>query len=91
MGWENSHLHDFRKGKQLYGRPNPDERFFNARRMIDDREVRLDDVLLSLGSAGAPDRLSSHFWYAFSARGPCRRTASFFNIACDPQGSRRIR
>ena len=50
MGWENSHLYEFRKGKELYGRPNPEERFFNVSRTIDDRKVGLDEVLLRVGS-----------------------------------------
>jgi len=50
MGWDNSHLYEFRKGKELYGRPNPEERFFNMPRTDDDRKVQLDDVLLRVGS-----------------------------------------
>jgi hypothetical protein len=50
MGWDSSHLHEFRKGKQYYGMPNPDEVFFNVPRTIDDRKVRLDEVLLRVGS-----------------------------------------
>jgi hypothetical protein len=50
MGWDSSHMHEFRKGKQFYGMPNPDERFFNVPRTIDDRKVQLDEVLLRVGS-----------------------------------------
>jgi hypothetical protein len=50
MGWDGSHVHEFRKGKQFYGTPNPEERFFNVPRTTDDRKVRLDEVLLRLGS-----------------------------------------
>ena len=50
MGWDSSHMHEFRKGKQFYGIPNPEERFFNVPRTIDDRKVRLADVLLRVGS-----------------------------------------
>jgi hypothetical protein len=50
MGWDNAHMHEFRKGKQIYGVPNPEERFFNMPRTIDDRKVRLDELLLRLGS-----------------------------------------
>lgn len=56
MGWDGSHMHEFRKGKQFYGMPNPDERFFNVPRTIDDRKVSLDDVLLRVGS---------HFVYTY--------------------------
>src|ERR1035441_10243530 len=31
MGWDSSHLYEFRKGKQFWGRPNPEERFFDLR------------------------------------------------------------
>ena len=50
MGWDNSHLYEFRKGKQIYGRPNPEERFFDFPRTINDRKGRLDEVLLRAGS-----------------------------------------
>jgi hypothetical protein len=50
MGWHGSHMHEFRKGKQFYGTPNPEERFFDVPRTIDDRNVRMDKVLLRLGS-----------------------------------------
>jgi hypothetical protein len=50
MGWDNSHLYEFRKGKQIYSRPNPDEMFFNVPRTINDRKVPLNDVLLRVGS-----------------------------------------
>lgn len=50
MGWDGSHMHEFRKGKQFYGMPNPDERFFDLSRTINDRKVRLDEVLLRSGS-----------------------------------------
>jgi hypothetical protein len=50
MGWDNSHLYEFRKGKQCYGMPNPDEEFYNVPRTIDDRKVRLDEILLRVGS-----------------------------------------
>ena len=50
MGWDSSHMHEFRKRKQYYGMPNPDERFFDLPPTIDDRKVRLDEVLLRVGS-----------------------------------------
>ena len=46
MGWENSHLYEFSVGKQIYGRPNPDERWFGSGLpTINDRKVRLGEVL----------------------------------------------
>src|SRR5580658_696992 len=46
MGWEDSHLHEFSVGKQIYGRPNPEERYFGSGLpTINDRKVRLEDVL----------------------------------------------
>jgi hypothetical protein len=51
MGWDSSHLYEFRKGKQFWGRPNPEERFFDLPPTIDDRKVRLDEVLLRVRSS----------------------------------------
>jgi hypothetical protein len=45
MGWQNAHLYDFSVGKQLYGRPDPD-----GPPTINDRKVRLDEVLLEVRS-----------------------------------------
>jgi hypothetical protein len=50
MGWDGSHMHTFRKGKQFYGIPNAGERFLNVPRTIDDHKVRLDEVLPRRGS-----------------------------------------
>lgn len=50
MGWDNAHLYDFRVGKQTYGRPNPEESFYNIAPTINDRKVRLQDVLPRVGS-----------------------------------------
>src|ERR1022692_714122 len=46
--WEHD---EFRKGKQFWGRPNPEERFFDLPPTIDDRKVRLDEVLLRVRSS----------------------------------------
>jgi hypothetical protein len=50
MGWENSHLHEFRIGRQRFGVPDPEDRFMGGTGRIDERKVRLSDVL---GEAGA--------------------------------------
>jgi hypothetical protein len=46
MGWHDEHLYEFHVGKQPYGRPNPDDQWFGfALPTINDRKVRLDEVL----------------------------------------------
>ena len=46
MGWRDEHLYEFHVGKQPYGRPNPEERYFGfGLPTINDRKVRLDEVL----------------------------------------------
>jgi len=50
MGWDSSHLYEFRKGRQVWGRPNPEERFFDFPRTINDRKARLDELLVRVGS-----------------------------------------
>jgi hypothetical protein len=46
MGWNNAHLYEFSVGKQTYGRPNPEERYFSfGLPTINDRKVRLEGVL----------------------------------------------
>ena len=46
MGWDSSHLYEFNVGKQIYGRPNPEERYFSfSLPTINDRKVRLEEVL----------------------------------------------
>jgi len=42
MGWTDSHLHQFRRGNSCYGQSDPE---FGVRR-INERKVRLQDVLL---------------------------------------------
>ncbi len=43
MGWHGGHLHQFRIGEQYYG--IPDEEFANDLEIIDEREVRLKDIV----------------------------------------------
>jgi len=50
MGWDGSHLHHFRAGKQIYGEPSLDEDFFVGPKTIDERKVRIDQVLARAGS-----------------------------------------
>src|SRR5258708_22194097 len=52
MGWDGLHLHEFRFGKQLYGPHNPQRSPFEMESQIDEREARLNQVLLPVGSKG---------------------------------------
>ena len=45
MGWENCHLHEFRIGRQTFGAPDPDSRLMGGTGSIDERKVRICDVL----------------------------------------------
>lgn len=48
FGWEDSHLHEFTVGKQVYG--IPDEEGWDDREVIDDRTVALGELNLRKGS-----------------------------------------
>lgn len=50
MGWEQSHLHEFRVGRRRYGEPDPYERGFGMENQIDERKVRLHEVLGRVGA-----------------------------------------
>lgn len=50
VGWENCHLHEFRIGRQRFGVPDPEDRLMGGTGCINERKVRLSDVL---GKAGA--------------------------------------
>jgi len=50
MGWENCHLHEFRIGRQRFGKPDPMERTFGGPRTASERTARLLSVL---GRTGA--------------------------------------
>jgi len=50
MGWEDCHLHEFRLGHQRFGVPSPEDRFMGGPGCINEKKVRLCDVL---GKAGA--------------------------------------
>lgn len=49
MGWLGGHLHEFRIGRQRFGKPDPMERDFGGPLTISERTARLYDVL---GRAG---------------------------------------
>lgn len=50
MGWEDCHLHEFRIGRQRFGKPDPMERTFGGPRTASERTARVFSVL---GRAGA--------------------------------------
>ena len=45
MGWEDCHLHEFRIGKQRFGKPDPMEQAFGGPRTASERTARLFTVL----------------------------------------------
>jgi hypothetical protein len=45
MGWENCHLHEFRIGRQRFGVPDPNDRLMGGAGCVNERKVRLSDVL----------------------------------------------
>lgn len=45
MGWTDSHLHEFRIGKETYGMPNPEERLMGMPLTKSERTARLGKVL----------------------------------------------
>jgi hypothetical protein len=47
MGWEECHLHEFRIGKNCYGKPDPEMDFGQTR--MDEGKVKLQDVLVRKG------------------------------------------
>ncbi len=50
MGWTDSHLHEFRVGKQTYGQPDDDNDPFGITRRKDERHVLVSEVLPRIGS-----------------------------------------
>ena len=50
MGWEDYHLHDFLIGRRTYSVPDPDDDS-NKRKVIDERQVRLNTVVERVGTA----------------------------------------
>jgi hypothetical protein len=45
MGWEDCHMHEFRVGKQRFGKPDPMEQAFGGPRTASERTARLFTVL----------------------------------------------
>ena len=45
MDWENCHMHEFRIGRQRFGKPNPMEEAFGGSRTASERTARLFSVL----------------------------------------------
>ena len=58
MGWENAHLHEFRIGQRRFGVPDPDDTLMGETACINERKVRLGDVL---GKAGAKAQYTYDF------------------------------
>src|SRR6476620_3064033 len=50
MGWENYHLHEFRVGRQRFGVPDPDAKMMGGDEIINEKKVRLCDVLTRTGA-----------------------------------------
>ena len=49
MGWEDSHLHEFRSGPRRFGVPDPDDRLMGTP-TVTERTVRLSSVLGRIGA-----------------------------------------
>jgi len=49
MGWEDYHLHEFTIGRRTYSVPDPDDDMYE-RKVIDERQVRLCDVVPRVGT-----------------------------------------
>ena len=45
MGWTNSHMHEFRAGKKIYGAPDEDHDPFGITRRADERHVLVRELL----------------------------------------------
>lgn len=50
MGWQDSHLHEFRIGGQTYGRPDWEDSFVGQSQPADERRVRLDSAIRTVGA-----------------------------------------
>ena len=50
MGWEDYHLHEFSIGGQRFGVPDPDDTLMGGIACVDERKVRLGDVLVGAGA-----------------------------------------
>src|SRR3954469_19256768 len=50
MGWENCHLHEFRVGRKRFGVPDPDARMMGDDDTINEKKVRISDLLPRTGA-----------------------------------------
>jgi hypothetical protein len=50
MGWEDCHLHEFRIGQRRFGMPDPLDRSMGLSEALDERKVRLCNVLGKVGA-----------------------------------------
>ena len=50
VGWDDSHLHEFRIGRQRYGVPDPEDMFMGGSACINERKVRLGEVPGKVGA-----------------------------------------
>jgi hypothetical protein len=50
MGWEESHLHEFRIGAQRFGKPDPSERWLGRSVTLSERTTRMSAVLGRVGA-----------------------------------------
>jgi Plasmid pRiA4b ORF-3-like protein len=50
MGWDDSHLHEFRIGQRRFGRPDPNYRVMGLPAVANERTVRLSSVLGTVGA-----------------------------------------
>ncbi len=57
MGWQDCHLHEFDVGGQAIGPPAPQDFFAGDRPILDERKIRLGDLLES--------RRKMRYWYDF--------------------------
>jgi Plasmid pRiA4b ORF-3-like protein len=57
MGWENCHMHDFRIGKQRFGKPDPADSLMDMPATANERTVRMFSVLGKVGAKAVYVRL----------------------------------
>src|SRR5579863_1192071 len=50
MGWENSHMHQFRVGQRRFGQPEPTDPFMRRPRVESERTVRISALLAEPGA-----------------------------------------
>jgi hypothetical protein len=50
MGWTDSHLHEFLIGKERFGTPDPEDRLMGLPQTVNERKVKLCDMLGGVGA-----------------------------------------